>query len=213
MGWNDVGSSSTSDKQEIKYMGLLEGTHQIRCLDAEPVSRWTHWIPQANAGKGYTVNCAGKDCPVCAEIKAAKAKKAPAKMNSRKLHLMNVIDRASGEVKLIDKGNGLFEALYGIYEELKADNGDLTNYDLKIRVSGSGKDTVYTPIPMPVKPLTKDEKALEKYDREKLSESLTVEQITALMGGATFKEVFGSEDDDSDATGDEKPNVDFTKEG
>jgi hypothetical protein len=217
MGWNDVKSNKSSDsKSEIKYLSLKEGTTQIRILDDEPFSRYTHWLPKANEGKGTTVNCIGRDtCPVCSEIAKDRAAKATARFNSRKLHAMNVINRETGEVNILDKGNSLFEQLVGLYEEI----GDLRNYDIKIRVSGTGKDTSYVVIPMAQKPLTADEKTLTKYDFSDMYKNLTPDQITTLMNGGSYKDIFN--DANTDTVSDEQlndienteeqPDIDFTK--
>lgn len=220
MGWNEIKnqkSGDSGDKKDIKWANLQQGTHQFRILDEEPYSRWTHWIQSANSGKGSTVECIGKDCPVCEAIKAAKAQKLTPKFNSRKQHAVNALQRKTGsdgkpvpgdigELVIIDKGNALFESLAGIYEEV----GDLRGYDIKIRVTGAGKDTSYTPIPLAPKALTADEQAIEKYDFDKTFTKLNRDQVIMLMNGGSYKDIF---DTDTETADDGEPpfNVDFTK--
>jgi len=209
MGWNDIKQNSGSnDKPDVNYLSLGEGTHQIRILSEEPYTRWTHWVQSANGGKGLTVNCIGKNCPICSEIKAAKANKEKPKYNSRKLHALNVIDRKTGEVAILDKGNALFEQLLGLFEEI----GDPREYDVKIRVSGTGRDTSYVVIPMPATKLTDAEKALEQYDFDEIYTNLTPEQIQQLIDGATYADIFGDKDNDDDEPDVDIPEVDFMKD-
>lgn len=214
MAWNDIGGNSSSEKQEVKFLTLPDGTTTIRIVDPEPFSRWVHWIPQANGGKGLSVNCPGKSCPICAHIKAAKAQKEQPKWSSRKMHALNVINRATGEINIMDKGNGLFESLAGIREELFNDVGEMTNYDVKIRVTNGGtRDASYVVIPGTAKPLTDADKALEKYDFSKVFPEYTPEQISALTEGATLDELFGNSDSAETPNGaEEQPSVDFNAE-
>lgn len=219
MGWNDIkagkNNNSTSDKKEVKWANLSAGTHQFRILDDEPYSRWTHWVQSANAGKGATIECIGRECPICIARKTDDGKK---RFSCRKQHALNAIQRKLGndgkpipgdvgEVVIIDKGNGLFEALDNIMDEV----GDLRGYDIKIRVSGSGKDTSYTPIPLAAKPLTEAEKTLERYDFATIFSSFTPEQISALMNGATYKDILGTNDDNNNDSDTTNLNVDFTQ--
>ena len=216
MAWNEVANTKSESQSEVEFKTLSEGTHAVRILDDEPLTRWTHWLPSANAGKGCSVTCIGKNCPVCELIKQAKKDKVKTSLSSRKTHAINVLDREDGKVKLIDKGNGLFDALIGVREMLMDDVGDITNYDVKIKVTGTGMDTSYVAIPMTAKPLTAEEKALELYNKEEIFKIFTAEQIVKLMAGATFADISDDTNDtevpDAKApeTPDEKPNVDFT---
>lgn len=215
MSWNDIAKSSDnqdSQSKKITYAKLASGGKYVgRILDEHPFSRYTHWIPQANEGKGVTVDCPGSSiCPICKDIKAKKEAKQTQKYNSRKLHAINWLNRDTNQVELIDKGKRLFARLL----DLLKDVGDLRNYDVSIRVSGEGTDTDYTPIPLPQKPLTDAEKALEKYNLNEISLKPTPEQILMLMEGKSLKEVFGEDvatDDEPEADGEAQPDVDFTK--
>lgn len=213
--WNDVKKDGNNggDKKEIKYASCKSGangaplTHQYRVLDEQPYSRGVHWIQAANAGKGLSVDCIKKDCPACAKMKALKASgNAGRNLTWRKMHAINVLDRATNEVQMLDKGNSLFEALVGLLEEV----GDLRNYDVKIRVSGEGTDTTFTPIPMPPKPLTPDEKALEKYNFDEIFIKVTPDQMQQLLDGAGWADVLGDNatDSNSDSGTDDNANLD-----
>lgn len=214
MAWTDVGQKSSSGKSEVIFAKLKAGTTQIRILDEQPFSRWTHWLPAANAGKGVSITCIGKDCPVCAIIKEDKANKAKKpRFTSRKMHAINVLNRTDSEVQILDKGNGLFEQIVGIIEEMQDTNGDICNYDVKIRVSGADKDTTYVVIPCVPTVLTKEEAALKKYELEKIFPIFTAEQVTQLMNGATFDSILNpSSDNDINSVDDiDDIDVDFTE--
>jgi len=208
MGWNDIASAEKAETKKAKWAELKEGTlYQMRALDEAPYSRYTHWIPQANGGKGATIDCIGRDCPVCADIHAKKASGAQQRYNSRKQHAMNVINRATGEVEILDKGKRCYEALSGIRDMV----GDLRGFDIKIKTSGSDTEVAYTPIPMPAKPLTDAEKVIEKYDFSVIYPKLTKEQVLELMSGKGFQDILNG---DSSASADEQPELDdadFTK--
>jgi hypothetical protein len=210
MGWNDVTgkpNNGEGQKEKTRYNKLVSGkTHTIRVLDEQPFSRYTHWIQAANGGTGLTVDCPGAGCPICADIKAKKKAGQTQKYNSRKLHALNILNRETGEVEVIDKGKRLFEMFLGLMNEI----GDLRGYDIKVRVTGTDSDTTYTPIALPPKPLTDAEKALVKYDLNEISLKVTNEQMQMLMNGATLKDVFGTDEETNDEQ-EEAPNVDFTK--
>jgi hypothetical protein len=206
MAWKDVKSenSQQNDAQKVKFTAFEEGTIKGRILDDQPYTRWVHWIPKANGGKGGSVTCIGKECPCC--IENAKHDKKSKPYTSRKLHSINFLNRDTGEVEILERGNALFEPLSGFLDEI----GDLRNYDIKIRISGKGKDMSYVPIPMPPKPLTEAEKNLEKYDLKEFYKPPTPEQIIMLMNGASYREAFGT-GEDSEQGEDEQIDVDFTK--
>ncbi|MDD3414858.1 MAG: hypothetical protein PHY47_12760 [Lachnospiraceae bacterium] len=208
MGWDDVKGSAQSEQSQdkVKYANISEGTSQGRVLDAEPYSRWVHWVQRANNGKGASITCIGsKTCPCCIENSKVDKKNRP--YPPRKMHSVNWLNRATGEVEILEKGNGLFIPLQEILQEI----GDLRNYDVKIRASGSGKDTTYVPIPMPQKQLTEAEKSLKKYDFSEHYKNPTPEQVMILINGGTYKDAFGSNDVKEEDSNSDDEQVDFTK--
>ena len=80
-----------------------EHTTVIRVLDDVPVVSWSHYVPKkhaafptANAGKGMSFICPGRDvCPICEWNKAQYEKEEKPKntLNSRKIFTFNVLDR------------------------------------------------------------------------------------------------------------------------
>jgi hypothetical protein len=82
-----------------------EHTTVIRVLDKTPVVTWSHYVPKrhsafpnANAGKGMSFMCPGRDvCPICdwnrqQRVEAGKEKPKNL-LNSRKVYTFNVVDR------------------------------------------------------------------------------------------------------------------------
>lgn len=198
MGWDDVnGSGSTGDKME--YVKLNVGTTVIRCLDTAPKSRYTHWVQQANGGKGVSVTCCGgKTCPICAERQEAKEAGRDYNdmpYNARKVHAMNVIDRADAKVKILEKGKGLFEHLASFKDAV----GPVNAYDVQIIRKGEKFNEVsYTVIPKVPVALTAEELELAKYDLDELSKAWTPEQIRLAMSGATMEEIFPKADGETE---------------
>lgn len=213
--WDDVksGSGGSGDKKELKFLATPAGNTVFRILDEQPKSRWTHWVNRANGCKGANLPCLGKDCPVCAHMKQAKAAGTTALANNRKMHAINVLDVASGEIKIMDKGSTVFEQLHGLMEIA----GDLRNYNVTLRVSGSGRDTSYVAVPMPPTAVPAYDKA-NLYDLEEIFKPFTVEQTTRLFNGETYKDVFGETQEtvaepvvvETHTQGDAQPVVDFS---
>lgn len=202
--WNEVGKASKDNSaggEKIEFVSFpSSGTVRLRILDKEPISRWKHWIQAANAGKGLSVTCIGKGCPVCAKIAEAKKTKAKSPYNSTKSHMLNTLVRgftpagsqalqAINKIQILDKGNKVFEGLLTIMQQM----GDLTNYDVTITQTGEDFNTInYTVLPtFPQVALTPEEVALEKYDIAEITKPLTAEQITQFINGATSEQVYG----------------------
>lgn len=210
MSWNDVGSNvkqnNNNEGKKTVYVTLPVGSTKLRIVDEEPESRWTHWIPQANGGKGLSVRCIGKGCPVCTAIKADKAANRKTKYSSTKSHAINVIDRADGEVKVLDKGNSIFNQLLVLMGQM----GDLRNYDVTITRTGESFGSIsymVTPV-FPPSELTEEEKAkveANRFDLKEITKAFTAEQIVQLMSGATLDEVVKNDEEVVDEP------VDFTR--
>ncbi len=209
MAWSDVNTNSGSNSnqgQEVKYAKLKEGSNKGRILDEQPFSRWTHWIPQANGGKGCSVDCIGNDCPVCKAIKEDKKANRKTKYSKRKTHAINWLNRDTGEVEVLDKGNKVFAGLLVLLQQM----GDLRNYDVNIVKTGEGFNTDYQVLPVfPPVPLTEAEKNLEKYSVEVMKKEFTKEQIEKLMQGALLDSI--NEDSESSDFDNSNAQVDFSQ--
>ena len=109
-------------------------------------------------------------------------------------YIIHVIDRADGQLKLLDAGAGIFEELkkYAVNPEY----GDLREYDVTITRKGTGwMDTEYSVTPARSNtPRTDDEIKLyeeKKIDRAELKggEGLTPEQCLFIAKGGLWSEV------------------------
>ena len=196
MSWSEIlnptnNNNTNNNESAVKYCKLKVGTNKLRVLDEEPYSRWSHWIPQANSGKGTSVDCIGKGCPVCEKIKEDKKNGAKQKYSTKKAHAINVLNRETNEVEILDSGNKIFQGLAILLSQM----GDLRGYDVNIVKSGSGTSTTYQVLPVyPPVPLTDAEKSMKLYDIKSIYKKLTPEQILGLMSGKSLAEVTKTEE-------------------
>ena len=213
--WSNIGVKEDKENklQEVKYLKFEEGTTIIRLLDDAPVSYYAHWIPHANKGKGCGVACIGKDCPICKVIaQERKLKVEYNKMSYTKpmKHMINVlVKKVNGkdvnEVMLLEAGNGIFGSIKDQMTLLSTMgmSTDLTAIDLIVNRTGKGfGDTKYSVMcnPASIKPLTEEEKNLEKYDLFSVKPELNAEQILQMMDGKSLDEVVNgtTEEENSD---------------
>lgn len=211
--WNEVEqanqNNNSGESVKVEYLKLTPGTTvQVRVLDEQPESRWQHWLPQANHGKGLSVKCNGKGCTVCTEIARMKQAGEKKKYNSTKSHAINVLDRADNTVKILDKGQKIFEQLLNMLRQM----GDLRGYDITITTTKTGSENTnvsYNVLPkFPPVPLTEAEKNLTKYDLKELTKGFTNEQIEKLMNGANIEEATKEE---NQANSETSTTIDFAQ--
>lgn len=223
--WNNIvnGNNGSTGGTQIDYLKFPDGQTTIRLIDKEPYSRWTHWVQQANKGKGVSIDCIGKGCPICEERKKEKAtgvKPSDMKFKVAMTHSINVIDRADGKVKVLEKGNGLFQDLANALTMLTTmgQAPDITLIDIIVTKSGKVFNQIkYAVMPNPstIRPLNEEELALEKYNLEELKPKLEAFQVIQLMNGASLDEVTGGDKTESDMQPDDSQspfNVDFSKQ-
>jgi hypothetical protein len=237
-GWgavdtDDNNGGSRQDEKKLDFLNLPEGDTKIRVLDAVPYAYKEWWAPKGNGGQGTSIPYKGKDDLLEAEnqkfmqkvfeeadrlgLKDKERKKFLREKGYNKMpwgkvkqkYVIHVLDRATGEVKLLDKGNGVFKELKKY--ALNPEYGDLRQYDITITRKGSGLETEYSVTPARQNtPLTEAELKLYeecKVDLAKLKgfENVTPEQCLAIAKGATWKEVLGN-GSDSAQTAEEKSN-------
>lgn len=199
--WANVGAKDgQGDGKEVKYVKFPEGISIIRLLDEAPMSAWQHWIGKAQGGKGCGVLCIGKECPICEIIKKEKADKVKVRTYTAKMtHSINVLVKKLGtqdinEVMVLEQGNGLFGQIKDQMTMLQTMgmSTDLRNVDLIVNRTGSGfNDTKYSVMVnvATAKPLTEDEKKLEKYVLAEIKPKLDRGQVLELMNGKSLDEV------------------------
>lgn len=228
-----------SKTEHPEFLKLEIGSTKIRVLDMIPYSYKEWWSPRGNGGEGCSIPYfeGGKDL-LEAENKAhmakvfAEADKKGLKDKARKdflrdygykkqpwgkvkeKHIIHVLDRATGEVKLLDKGNGVFKKLKKL--ALDPEYGDLRQYDITIEMTGDPKD--FTTIEYDVIPARQNtpltEAELKLYEEKKIDlaefkkPNMTPEQALAIAKGATFKDVLGNGSDSPEVV-EEKSDVDM----
>lgn len=223
-GWESVGTKEgQGEGKEVKYVKFPEGTSIIRLLDEAPRSYWQHWIGKAQNGKGCGIACIGKTCPICEIIKQEKADKSKTRTYTAKMtHSINVLVRKLGtqevnEVMVLEQGNGLFGQIKDQMTMLQTMgmSTDLRNIDIVVNRTGSGfNDTKYSVMAnvMSAKPLTEEEKALEKYELTEIKPKLDREQVIELMSGKSLDEVCKTDESIEPAEiSEEVPEVDFSQ--
>ena len=199
--WADVtneNNQSSSKESEVKFLKLPEGTVKIRVLDDEPKSRWRHWIPApANNGKGISVNCIGKGCPLCEENKVAKKATGKNKYNTSMSHIINVLvisitekgkpAKEVNEVMLLDKGNTIF----GNMADLISQGCNLKERNINITRKGKNfNDITYSVMPVLVdEPLTVEQNqiSLDTYDLDEVDKNLSLDELKTLMNGGSLQ--------------------------
>lgn len=230
---NEDSNNGGNKQDRPDFLKVEIGSTKIRVLDMIPYSYKEWWSTRGNGGEGCSIPYLGKDDLLQAEndahmkkiFKQADAKGLKDKKRKdflrdegyrkqpwgkpKEKHIIHVLDRATGEVKLLDKGNAIFKKLKDL--ALDEEYGDLRNYDVTIKMSGDKND--FTTIEYDVvparqnSPLTEAEKALyeeKKIDLKKFkTPEMTPEQALAIAKGATFKDILGDGSDDAD-TVDEK---------
>ena len=143
----------------------------VNVLDKTPVKK----CPKCGIDN-YDLTPAGTTCVGCSEL------------------LVSVLPAVSNTVKILAKGVQVFDQLNSIDLSILNAQGEpvgLTNYDLVLRVTGSGNKRIVTPIPMsgsnePVDP------TLEKYELAKITIKLTPEEMLDLQRGVSLRDLFAA---------------------
>lgn len=223
------GNGSPQDRPD--FLKLEIGDNKIRILDIAPHSYKERFVPSANGGKGASLPYFGKDDLLEKENQAfmkkvfeeADEKKLKDKARKdflrdegykkqpwnkiREKHIIHVLDRATGEVKLLDKGNGIFKHIKKL--ALNADWGDPRYYDITISMDGDKNDFQSIEYSVTASPnkgnITEAEQKL--YDEKKIdlaqfksAGDMTPQDAYEIAKGATFTDVLGNGSEDSEET-------------
>lgn len=144
LDWGNI--KETGGGEKVDFMKLVNGQNQLRIV-GKPSLIEIHWEKGID-GQQKKVICPGAGCPICKAGHAPMAR-----------YQVQVIDKTSGDgkVKVLEGGPTIFNAIKNF--AMDPDFGDPTQYDLKIKKEGSGRETKYTVIAAPQKkPLTNQEK-------------------------------------------------------
>lgn len=192
-GWDlDTGSGSSSTKTE--FTKFPEGITRIRIVDDAPFQRWTHWQQKAKR----SINCPGKGCPICDIRRNEKANKMPSTQAIAKRFAINVINRETNRLEILEQGKTFFEDVRDLMEDLKKEGKKLSEADFKVRRRGTTKDDTSYRVDIDEKyPLSDaDMKLLE--NRVNLQEYFTPhtnEQILRILNGEAWEEVMKREEE------------------
>lgn len=230
-GWGAVDEEQGNgggQKERPDFLKISIGDTKVRILDMIP-HNYTEWyIRKANGGTGASIGYFGEADLMEKANKAhmskifkeadAKGLKDKARKDflrdegykkqpygqTKKKSIIHVLDRATGEVKLLDKGPAIFGAIKKL--ALNPEYGDPRQYDITISMSGDPSD--FQSIEYAVTParnnteLTEAEKALyeeKKIDLKKMkTPNYTPEQALMIANGATFADVLGTGSDSTE---------------
>jgi hypothetical protein len=224
---NNNGGGGQQDRPD--FLKLEIGDNKIRILDLAPHSYKERYAPSANGGKGASLPYFGKEDLMEKEnqdfmsniFKEADEKKLKDKKRKdflrdqgykkqpwnkiREKHIIHVLDRATGEVKLLDKGNGIFKHIKKL--AMNSDWGDPRFYDITISMDGDKNDFQSIEYSVTASPnkgsITDAERKLYEEKKIDLAEfksagDMTPEDAYRIAKGETFKDVLGNGSEDSE---------------
>lgn len=188
----DLTAGSGSDKKKAEFANFPEGITRIRVIGNAPFMRWTHWWPTAKR----SINCPGRECPICEIRHAQKANKQDYSHNMARRFSINVWNFETTRAEILEQGVGFFEQLKEMKEEAEKQGGVLQDYMLKVKRKGKTQaDTNYR-----VDLLDADSAVVaevkakgEQVDHAEYFKPHTPEQILALLNGKPWEEVFSSQ--------------------
>lgn len=101
----------------------------------------------------------------------------------------------SNTVKVLSRGVTLFDSLDAINNAIMDDKGEkvgITNYDVTLAVSGTGKNRITTPIAGQISPLAVDIAEDQLFDLETVTIELTPPEMIDLQRGVSLKDIFAA---------------------
>lgn len=217
MSWDTAfeKGAGNEDKKKTEFTKFPEGITRIRVIDEAPHVRWAHWFPQHQR----SFNCTGFDCPICVLRKAQKAAGEKQKIGVGQRFAINVLNRETGNVEIMEQGKQFFEELRDFNRPTDhpdpkfRGNGDLRGYDIRVKRKGTGQDdTSYRLDPEAAEPLTDVEKEMIEESRTNLKEYFkphTVEQAHRLIAGEAWADVMKSDQSEASASSESDENVEI----
>jgi hypothetical protein len=150
-----------------------------------------------------SVNCPGKGCPICEIRRMEKQNKMPYTHAMAKRFAINIINRETNRVEIMEQGKTFIQDLSDLMTDLKEDGLTLLDADIKVRRRGLGQDDTSYRLDIADKtPLTDIDKDLIDNKRIKLDEYFkphTPEQILRLLNGEEWEKVMASNQDEEPA--------------
>lgn len=187
--WDFGGSSSKTE-----YTKFPVGITHIRVIDDVPFVRWTHWVPKFNK----SVNCPGQGCPICDVRKKQKAAGLDYTYGVSRRIAMNIINRETGKIEIMEQGITFFNDLRDLMSDLKEQGLKLSDVDIKVRRRGQGKDDTSYRLDIDKEyPLSDSELELikTKPDLSTHFKPHTVEQLQRLINGESWDDIFSKSEE------------------
>lgn len=197
IGW-DFKETGGSNNKKQEFTKFPEGITKIRVVDEAPYERWTHFLIRDKR----SINCPGKGCPICEIRKSQKANKIPYTYPVARRFALQIINRNTGKLEIMEQGITFMQDLRDVMEMLHEDGKKLIDVDLQVRRRGTGKDNTSYRIDIA------EEYELSEDDIAKMGEMIDLEEyfkphepelITRVINGENFDEVmFGNSEDNED---------------
>jgi hypothetical protein len=144
--------------------------------------------------KVYMVNVFDKTlvkvCPSCGAENPATA----SNCSKCSAIIAGVTPEPSNKVKVLSRGVTLFDHLGAVNNAILDSAGEkigITNYDIMLMVSGSGKDKTITPIPGAPSPAPEYSEA-DLVDLNKVTIELTAVELLDLQRGVSLRDIFAA---------------------
>jgi hypothetical protein len=160
--WGSVEAPQpVQEKKSVPFLTLKEGDNFVRLISPKPLQYKRHWVTDSN-GRLAKVNCSlDEDCPVFIEKTKSQCKGE----QGEKAYLFKILDRATGEIKVLDAGSQIVNAIGDWVQN--PSYGVPTEYDINILRAkkstpkkGEPFKPLYTVEAMEKAPLSIEEKQL-----------------------------------------------------
>lgn len=188
-GWD---FDKTDDK--VEFTKFPEGVVKIRVVGLSPKTRWTHWMPK----NMRSVTCPGnKTCPICAIRQIQKSNGEPYTYAMGRRIAIQIINRNTGKLEIMEQGVNFFEELKDIMGILAGKDKKLIDVDIAVRRRGTGKDGTSYRLDLDEEyEITDKDKVLmeEMMDLDEFFKEHTPEQILAVLDGADWNETMYPKD-------------------
>ena len=207
LGWD---FDKNDDK--VEFTKFPEGIVNIRIVGGVPHTRWTHWMPKHMR----SVTCPGnRTCPICEIRNIQKANGEQYSYAMGRRIAIQVINRNTGKLEIMEQGVNFFEEVKEIMIMLAEKGKALHDVDIAVRSRGSGKDgTSYRLDIGEEYPLTEEDKALCEgmMNLAEFFKEHTPEQILAVLDGADWNETMYPDNEKKEATQEDEADEKFELE-
>jgi hypothetical protein len=205
VSWDlDTNTGSSTGGGKANFAKFPEGITRIRVIDEAPFQRWTHFMKKFNR----SINCPGKGCPICDIRRVEKTNKVAYTHQMAKRYALNIINRETGRVEILEQGKTFIQDLKDNMTDLAETGKSLIDADIKVRRRGMGQDdTSYRLDVEKTYPLSADDEKLikEKVDLKEYFKPHTPEQILRVLQGEAWEDVMKTQEGTSEPHPDAHP--------